>query len=280
MQAARELAQLRVRGGQLLLGGLEQLLRRLGLAARDLEQVRDGEQPLLRAVVQVAPDAAALGVGGLDDPGARGLQGARLDPPLELGAGAGGEDLQHRDVLGLRPPSGARRARRGGRGRCCRSRAGRRRGSSPGPSRPRRGPRGSARPGPRGTTRASARARARTAGRRCRTRTAPRSARRRTSRRRPSRGCRSGRSPRRRARAWRRAPRRRCARGRAGTRRRPRRLCPPRRPAAARGRGGGLSRTSPPRRIISRGSPSPEARRRTHVYSASVDAVMSDCISA
>ena len=108
VQPARELAQLRVRLLELLGRGGEQPLGRLvGLHARDLQQVRDREQPLLRAVVEVAPDAAALGVGRLDHPRARLLERARLVAPLELRGRAGGEDPQRGDVLLARPPSDA-----------------------------------------------------------------------------------------------------------------------------------------------------------------------------
>jgi hypothetical protein len=41
-----------------------------------------GHQALLRAVVQVSLDSAALGVGGLDDPGTRGLDLLQLCPQL------------------------------------------------------------------------------------------------------------------------------------------------------------------------------------------------------
>ena len=70
-----------------------------GLGAPDAQQVGDGEQPLLRAVVQVAPEPAALGVGRFDDPRARGREGGRLGAALELGRGTGGEDAQRRHVL-------------------------------------------------------------------------------------------------------------------------------------------------------------------------------------
>ena len=99
MQPAGQLAQIRVRQVELLRGGGEQLLGRVGLHARDLQQVRDREQPLLRAVVEVAPDPAALGVGRLDHPSAGLLQRTRLVAALELGGGAGGEDPQGGDVL-------------------------------------------------------------------------------------------------------------------------------------------------------------------------------------
>ena len=37
-------------------------------AARHPQREQDAHEPLLRAVVQVAPEPPALGVGGLDDP--------------------------------------------------------------------------------------------------------------------------------------------------------------------------------------------------------------------
>ena len=70
MQAARQLLQLLQGGGRLTLHRVEQprslLRRRVELPARELDQVAEREQPLLRAVVQVAPDAAALLVGRVD----------------------------------------------------------------------------------------------------------------------------------------------------------------------------------------------------------------------
>ena len=109
VQPARELAQLRVGVRELLLGLRHQRPRRVVLGQlhlRDAQQVRDREQPLLGAVVQVAPDAAALLVGGLDHPRARLRQPALLVAALELGAGAGGEDPQRGRVLlvGLHRP--------------------------------------------------------------------------------------------------------------------------------------------------------------------------------
>jgi hypothetical protein len=66
----------------------------------------EGEQALLRAVVQVAADAAALVVGGLDHAGARrgdlGLvlaQGDLVPAALDLGGRAGGEDRQRGELV-------------------------------------------------------------------------------------------------------------------------------------------------------------------------------------
>ncbi|HTE63610.1 MAG TPA: hypothetical protein VK631_24855, partial [Solirubrobacteraceae bacterium] len=69
---ARELAQLLDRELRLLAGLGDQLRRARGIGrdARLGEPERDGhrDQPLLRAVVEVALDPPALGVGGGDDP--------------------------------------------------------------------------------------------------------------------------------------------------------------------------------------------------------------------
>ena len=72
MEAAHELADLLERERELGLRRVDQLrhLGRIGLEAA-LDQVqmeRDGHEPLLGAVVQVALDAAPLGVAGGDDP--------------------------------------------------------------------------------------------------------------------------------------------------------------------------------------------------------------------
>ena len=238
VQAAGELAQLGVGGGQLRLGELEQRLRRLGLASARPEQVRDREQPLLRAVVQVAPDAAALGVGRLDHAGARRPQRRRLCAPLELRAGARGEDPQDGDVLGL-----GLHALRVEHGEVAEvgvlrvAQAHREVALEPHLDRaPVLGEVLHQALGE-GDERLARDERARLAGRVVLERLLDRRA------VVPARDdldvrCRRGRSPRRRAPAWRRAPRRRCARAGAGTRRRPRRRCPRRRPAGARGHGG------------------------------------------
>ena len=78
MDAAGELAQLLQRLGQLVARGAHELLGLLRVATdlapdqRELQRERD--QPLLGAVVQVALDAAPLGVGRGDDALAGGLQ--------------------------------------------------------------------------------------------------------------------------------------------------------------------------------------------------------------
>ena len=69
------------------------------LASSDLEQVADGHETLLRAVVQIAADTPASRVGGFDDTGARAPQGGRLLTTLELGACSRGEDAHGRDVI-------------------------------------------------------------------------------------------------------------------------------------------------------------------------------------
>ena len=86
MQAAGELAQLGGRLAELARRLLEQLLRRRGvgveLLAREPQVERQRDQPLLGAVVEVALEAAALVVGGLDDPRPRRAQ--LLDPGAQL----------------------------------------------------------------------------------------------------------------------------------------------------------------------------------------------------
>ena len=72
MQAADELADLLQRERQLGLCRLDQCRHLAGVGleppADQLEVERDGDESLLRAVVQVALDASALGVPGRDDP--------------------------------------------------------------------------------------------------------------------------------------------------------------------------------------------------------------------
>ena len=119
MQAAGELAQFGVGERRLLAHALEQCGGALGVVADPAEgepgEVAEGEQALLGAVVEVAADAAALLVGGLDHAGAgRGdlglalAQGDLVAAALDLGGRAGGEDRQRRDlvVAGLDPPAG------------------------------------------------------------------------------------------------------------------------------------------------------------------------------
>ena len=88
MQAARELADLLEPGRELVDRDVEQRVRAppaLARAGRGMSST-DGE-PLLRAVVEVALDALALGVGDLDEPRARG-------PQLRLGPHAVGDVAQ------------------------------------------------------------------------------------------------------------------------------------------------------------------------------------------
>ena len=68
MDSPREVAELGDCLLYLVLRAREDL-GRCGIAARRLESERDrqGDEPLLRAIVQVALDPAALGVGGRDD---------------------------------------------------------------------------------------------------------------------------------------------------------------------------------------------------------------------
>ena len=72
MNSASELAELRERLRELLVGFAEELVRGRWIPRQgppdhsQLESKRD--QPLLRTVVQVSLQASALGVGRLDDP--------------------------------------------------------------------------------------------------------------------------------------------------------------------------------------------------------------------
>ena len=71
MDAAGEVAQLADRALGLVAGlvdEVERVVAALDALARHAQVQRDGHEPLLRAVVQVALQAPALGVGGGDDP--------------------------------------------------------------------------------------------------------------------------------------------------------------------------------------------------------------------
>ena len=72
MEAAREVAQLRQRLARLPIGGVDQLHRPVGalgqLPARQRERHRERDQPLLRAVVQVALEPSPLLVRRPDEP--------------------------------------------------------------------------------------------------------------------------------------------------------------------------------------------------------------------
>ena len=115
MDAAGELAQLRRRLRELLAEALEERSGRLGLALeprpRHAHVEREGHQPLLGAVVEVALDLPPRRVGGLDDAGARGAQlvGAgrlHLAPPQGLLGLAPLGDVEDRPVH-PEPPGGA-----------------------------------------------------------------------------------------------------------------------------------------------------------------------------
>ena len=71
MDAARQFAQFHDRGLGLLAGASDQRARALGIAGDprldESQRERHGNQALLGAVVEVALDAPALGVGGVDD---------------------------------------------------------------------------------------------------------------------------------------------------------------------------------------------------------------------
>ena len=81
VQAADELANLLQRERQLVLGRLDQCRHLAGVGLEpppdQLEVERDGDESLLRPVVQVALDAPPLGVSRCHQPGARLLQLAR-----------------------------------------------------------------------------------------------------------------------------------------------------------------------------------------------------------
>ena len=93
MDAGGELAQVADGAAQLVGGGVQRLRRRGAAGLLDAQERVD--EPLLRAVVEVAADPAALLGRGGHDPGARGgdLLRARL---LGRGAGVGLLGLQLR----------------------------------------------------------------------------------------------------------------------------------------------------------------------------------------
>jgi hypothetical protein len=103
MQPACELAQLGVGGGDLFARLRHQLAGTIRVgrqrAPRQVQELRDGDELLLRAVVEVARDARALGVGGLDGRLARGFQfvlalAQRGDLVEQVGVGVLGERAQ------------------------------------------------------------------------------------------------------------------------------------------------------------------------------------------
>ena len=107
MDAARELAQLPDRELRLLARLGDQPRRDRGIALElglgEPERERQRDQPLLGAVVEVALDPPALGVGGVDDPLARVAQDvdaiAQRARTLALGRLAGEQDrLAHRTL--------------------------------------------------------------------------------------------------------------------------------------------------------------------------------------
>ena len=103
MQPAREVPQLGMGLAELVAGrgaGRRRPRRSSpSLSWASLEQVPDRHQPLLRAVVQIAADAPALRVGGLDHARARALQRGRLLAALELGRRPRREDAHGGDVI-------------------------------------------------------------------------------------------------------------------------------------------------------------------------------------
>ena len=109
MQPAGEIAQLGVGLVQLVVGEAQDvggLRGRRQCALGDLEQIPDGQQPLLRAVVQIAADTPALGIGGLDDTCTRVPQRGGLTATLELGRRSRREDTHRGDIIvrGLHRP--------------------------------------------------------------------------------------------------------------------------------------------------------------------------------
>ena len=103
MQPAREVAQLGLGLAELVAGEAQDVgglvARRSSLRWATLSRFADGHEPLLRAVVQVAPDAPALGIGGLDHARARAPQRGRLMAALELGRRPRREDAHRGDVV-------------------------------------------------------------------------------------------------------------------------------------------------------------------------------------
>ena len=120
VDAARELTQLGEARLQLVLRAREQRLEVAvprGAGARAAQQQREGDQPRLGAVVQVALEAPALGVAGLHEPRARGPQllQARAQLGVEVGDVAAQQAAEERkghepgrDERG--PPGGVPRA--------------------------------------------------------------------------------------------------------------------------------------------------------------------------
>ena len=108
MDPARELAQLLERLRQLLAGALERRAR-LGLVAAaaggEPQVERERDEPLLRAVVQVALEPAALGVARLDDPRAR---GGEILARLRVGERLAGQLGEVARSAARRPPGTAR----------------------------------------------------------------------------------------------------------------------------------------------------------------------------
>ena len=102
MEPAREAAHLDLRRAELVAGLAQDIARPIASvepALRHREQIRHRREPLLRAVVQVAPHAPALGIAGLDHTRARASQRGRLMAALELGRGPRREDPHRRDVV-------------------------------------------------------------------------------------------------------------------------------------------------------------------------------------
>ena len=115
VDAARDLAQLLQRGVELARGQVSAArppcCRRARLPAIRRRTTRERDEPLLRAVVEVALELAAGGVAGFDDPGARGAQVAQAGAQVGLQAlvlerdpGGGGDGA---DQLAARPASEA-----------------------------------------------------------------------------------------------------------------------------------------------------------------------------
>jgi hypothetical protein len=110
MQAAGELPELAAGQRGLLAGGGEPVGRAFGVllkvSERKVQRLAEDDEPLLRAVVEIAPDPAALLVGGLEGAGPRcrdldraSAQGGLVAAALDLRAGAGAEDLQRGELF-------------------------------------------------------------------------------------------------------------------------------------------------------------------------------------
>jgi len=106
VQPTREAPQLGLSLAELVASeaqDVDRLIAALELALGELEQVRHGHEPLLRTVVQIAPYAPALGIGGVDHTCSRAPQRGRLTATLELGRRLRGGAAHRGDVIVFGP---------------------------------------------------------------------------------------------------------------------------------------------------------------------------------